>query len=754
MPFGYSNAATLGNELDVLEEDIKSKIAELKEFSPFEIYLLMNGTDHQLPQTSLIDLVPQIKLPQTKIAITLLTDYLQKIQEKIKESNYPLPLYNGEFRSSERAPLLQDTYSARMWIKQWDNKVEDLLVHYSEPMNAILHMNKLLKYPTSYLTLAWKWLLKNQPHDSICGCSVDQTHDEMIARYSWAESIADTVLNDSIEKLGASIKEGKENFCLVFNPTNNSTNTALVEFQIDVQEIVNKLITEDGQEYQVQALSATEEVLFENTFRPAFVKTGLKMLPGRKLIDVYINAIEIFDDVDPAICNITMVCDKKLIGELDIQQLKEDMLEIVNSGKYKKFHVKATLGSKQTFVSSLPVQPWSYNKVVISKQPLEHEISSLFKVKKNFVENDFYSLQFNADGSFNLFDKKTKAQFRKLHVFEDLGDKGDEYTFSKLGPERAKITNVHRKVVNKGSVMSEIIQQSVLTTFGKLNKDRTKRVGKTRIKIETIFRFYSDNPRIDVTTTLTNTAEDHRLRICFNLPFDSDETITSTHFGFTKRQGEPIKLEKYAEIPSGIQAQKRFIRIDNDQANSAFSLFNKGLPEVELVDKNKLALTLIRAIGFLSRQDFPERPMHAGPFLATPGAQELYKEYTFKYSILTHGKNMPINETYNQAESFALPVSNITFTGKAIDDSLTKPILELPESMIKISSMRIRDGSLVVTLYNLDENKISTEITTSSKYKTCTEILIDGTEKTQADIKSGKFDLTFKPFEIKMIIIR
>ncbi|MHA1220241.1 MAG: hypothetical protein ACTSQB_00760, partial [Candidatus Heimdallarchaeota archaeon] len=119
-----------------------------------------------------------------------------------------------------------------------------------------------------------------------------------------------------------------------------------------------------------------------------------------------------------------------------------------------------------------------------------------------------------------------------------------------------------------------------------------------------------------------------------------------------------------------------------------------------------------------------------------------------------HGKDMLINETYNQAESFALPVSNITFTGKAIDDSLTKPILELPESMIKISSMRIRDNSLVITLYNLDENKISTEITTSSKYKTCTEILIDGTEKTQADIKSGKYNLTFKPFEIKMIVIR
>src|SRR3989304_5867120 len=48
-----------------------------------------------------------------------------------------------------------------------------------------------MPFPTSEESIAalvdraWRYLLENQPHDSICGCSGDGVHDEMRQRDDW-----------------------------------------------------------------------------------------------------------------------------------------------------------------------------------------------------------------------------------------------------------------------------------------------------------------------------------------------------------------------------------------------------------------------------------------------------------------------------------------------------------------------------------------------------------------------------------------
>ncbi|NHJ40438.1 MAG: hypothetical protein FK731_10435, partial [Asgard group archaeon] len=278
MPFGYGNAASLPDELKILEDVIKQKIEQLQPFSPINTYLLMNGTDHQLPQKHLIDLISKLKIENTEIRIALLNDYLEQLNKLMSENNYLAPIYSGEFRSSLRAPLLQDTYSARIWIKQWDNKIEDLLVHYAEPINTFLYFFKGINYPSSYITLAWKWLLKNQPHDSICGCSVDQTHEEMKSRFYWAEDIANNQINRALEQIAKDKSESKELSILSFNPTNNSKLPSLIEFDISSKYNINSIQDIDGKEYEVQPLKTTEKILFENTMKPFMIRAGLKML--------------------------------------------------------------------------------------------------------------------------------------------------------------------------------------------------------------------------------------------------------------------------------------------------------------------------------------------------------------------------------------------------------------------------------------------------------------------------------------------
>ncbi len=751
MPFGYGNAASLPNDKNELLKTIQDKMDELKPYSPLPIFLLMNGTDHQMAQDYIINLLPQIKIKNTNLKISLLNDYIDQLKQLIEKTNYLPPIYSGEFRSSERAPLLQDTYSARMWIKQWDNKAEDLLVHYAEPVSTYLAFNNYQSYPTSYLTLAWKWLLKNQPHDSICGCSVDQTHEEMKSRYYWSESIADTIIEDSFEKIYEQKQENEKSTCLIFNPTNNQELPMYVEFEVPSKLNIQSVLTENGTKHTVQPLSSKEEMLFENTFKPFMLKSALKMLPGRKIMNFYINEVTIKDGFDPSICNILLILGLRPIGDLDLKKMKEDMLEVLNSGKYKQFYVKATMGSKQTFGTLFPLKPWSFNKVELSDEPILEKDSTNFTIEKNSVSNEYYKLSFNKDGTFNLYDKISEKQFNHLHCFEDFGDRGDEYTFSRLYPVVSKAKGVKRTIINKGHDFGEIEQELYIDTFYTLNDARDKRIGKTRIPVKTTFRFYKDLPRIDIKTELKNTAKNHRLRICFDLPFESEHSITSTHFGHVERKGDPIKPKEYIEMPSGIQAQKRFIRVNDEAGFAAITVFNKGLPEVELVGKSKIALTLIRSIGYLSREDYPERPIHAGPFMETPGAQELDQKYTFEYSIMIHSKLLSMANIYDHAEVFALASKSIVFENSSLENNLTKPILTVTNPMIRISSIRMRDNVPLILLYNISDIKCSSKIVAHDNLSNCDEVLIDGTKKKSIAIKKGEFDTAFEPFEIKLL---
>ncbi|MCE7738836.1 MAG: hypothetical protein GPJ50_05600, partial [Candidatus Heimdallarchaeota archaeon] len=165
MPKGYGNAADLPDNETDLKDSIVDKIKQLKQFSPVPLYLLMYGTDHQFPNPNMNILTKLVDIENTEINLSLLDNYVTELQDSLQRTSYILPEYSGEFRSSVRAHLLQDTYSMRMWIKQWNQKIEDLLVHYVEPLITYFWLFNNYDYPTSYLNLAWKWLLKNQTHD-------------------------------------------------------------------------------------------------------------------------------------------------------------------------------------------------------------------------------------------------------------------------------------------------------------------------------------------------------------------------------------------------------------------------------------------------------------------------------------------------------------------------------------------------------------------------------------------------------------
>ncbi|MFW9793746.1 MAG: hypothetical protein ACFFEE_05570, partial [Candidatus Thorarchaeota archaeon] len=291
---------------------------------------------------------------------------------------------------------------------------------------------------------------------------------------------------------------------------------------------------------------------------------------------------------------------------------------------------------------------------------------------------------------------------------------------------------------------------------------REKRIGKAEIPIDTVFRFYRDSPRIEVTTSFTNTAKDHRLRICFDLPFNSETTLTATHFGYVERSGkaeivpDEQDLEKtmtdYPEKPSGVQHQKGFIRVVG--GTDAFTLLNRGLPEVELVDDHRIALTLLRCVGWLSRSDYPERPMHAGPGEETPGAQELNEEYEFNYAFVVHSADDSMTLSAEQSEVYHSQPTVIALDHATPPKGLFDPIAQIEEQAVRVSSLRMRGDTILLTLYNYENKPIETQVKLAEFIHSASEVKIDGSISREIPISDDSMKLTFTPREIKMCSLR
>jgi alpha-mannosidase len=760
LPGGYGNFAILPDDYEAFVNLINDNIAELEPFSPVPVYLLMNGSDHRYPQAYAIDYVNKMRSEGHDISIGTLREYADLLDQRMTETNHAPTQYVGEFRSPARAPLLQDTYSARMWIKIWNQRVEDALTMRAEPVSSYLWFHLRRPYPYGFMETAWKWLMKNQPHDSICGCSVDQTHNEMKSRFSWAESIGESVIDDTRGAIQKAAVPSATSSLLVFNASGSVTSPVFFEFSYPKEKNVKGIQGPDGIVYDVQPLTSRQDIFMETTVGLTMAKMGMRLIPGRKLMDFYINGVEYFDGDEPGLLELRFISDRHPVGDFDIEEFKREARSIIESKRFKKVHLVAARPTQSVYASLIPLQPWSFTQLIpVPEAPNSNEELE-WTADSNNVENRFYSVSFNKDGSLNLLNKETETVYSRVHVFEDVGDRGDEYTFGRVEPEKAKAKNLKRTLITSGMVFAEIHQTMLLEVFESIDVQREKRVGSTTIPVDSTFRFYRNSPRIEITTKIVNKAKDHRLRVTFDLPFVSGETITSTHFGCILRNGSAeivppeSELERtrstYPEKPSGIQPQKQFIRVESDTGKDAITILNRGLPEVELVEGNRLALTLIRSIGWLSRSDNPARPIHAGPPEETPGSQEFNSEYEFKYAFLAHTKDAPMHESAEHADTFSDEPMVISFNEAEPPKALTESILRLNNPYVRISSLRVKDEALYVTLYNINNSEISALVDISERINKASEVRLDGSEKEEIQIVDHSLKLVFRPREIKM----
>jgi alpha-mannosidase len=255
------------------------------------------------------------------------------------------------------------------------------------------------------------------------------------------------------------------------------------------------------------------------------------------------------------------------------------------------------------------------------------------------IENENFRVEASrVNGTLTILDKRTGRVFSGLNRFVDGGDAGDEYNYSPPPDDvlcAAEVVSI--RAFRHGLTPSLVIEYA-LDVPARISDDRQ---GRSRQSVHIpIFSHISLIPgtgRIDVRTEVENRAKDHRLRVHFPAPLQVEQADYDGHFEVVRRPVDvPERGEDWVEDPRPEVPQRAFT--DVSDGSIGLMIANRGLPEVEVIrrdDDTEIALTLLRCVGWLSRDDMPVREGHAGPGFETPGAQVPGK-WAFDYAIIPH----------------------------------------------------------------------------------------------------------------------
>ncbi|GFP23830.1 mannosylglycerate hydrolase, partial [Candidatus Hakubella thermalkaliphila] len=300
--------------------------------------------------------------------------------------------------------------------------------------------------------------------------------------------------------------------------------------------------------------------------------------------------------------------------------------------------------------------PFGYRVYKLTPGPEEQ--GEGLAVDDKTIENEFYKVRAQDDGSLIIEDKGTGEIYRNFNHFEDSGDAGDEYNYSP--PEEQEVftskgIKADIRLIEDGPDRAIIRVDQTLKLPKSLTKDRRGR-GKERVdeRIVSFVTLQKGVRRIDIRTIVGNEAKDHRLRAVFPTGIKTKESIAESAFSVIHRPTETPEGEGWIEKPSPTHPQTRFVIVEDGEKGIA--ILNKGLPEYEVTEDGKIYLTLLRCVGWLYRDDLQTREAHvAGPSYETLGAQCIGK-HEFEYSNLPYCRTWEEAQIWKQAIDFNTPL--------------------------------------------------------------------------------------------------
>ncbi len=703
MPSGYGNAAGMFAVPDRLEDAADRFIEWSRPWFGDDPVLGMYGTDHTAPVPELAALVSRLNEVHeaSNVRIGTLAQYVAEAAPLTPDD----PCWRGEMRSGARANVLMGVASARIDIKQAAGRAETLLERYSEPLSA-LHLAPD-SWPAPFLALAWRKVVENSAHDSICGCSIDPVVGQVLVRFAEAEQIGVALARRAAGAIAGWVPRGA---VAVVNPSPMSR-TGLVEAELRVPEEWASVALElpDGSRVPTQELRRKEPILFDETLRGDEVDDLFRRFHGREVFDHAWNGYRI----DGRTMTLEVDTDPDPVW-LDVDGLRAEVTTAMRGAPDETWQVRIVARPRRTLAASVPAPAlgWTAIRAVedqgVAQNPVRVEPDG------RAMANGLLSVSVRDDGTLRL-ETPDGVVADGVGRIVDGGDFGDSYNYAPPGSDQLVDTPsaVSVEVHLAGPVRGRLaITRRFAWPAGVLEDGsaRAAELEATDVAMEVELR--ADEPFLRVGIAFVNHSDDHRVRFHAPIPRSADATHAEGQFAVVERglSGEG----GYREEPLATFPAHGWV----DAGGMAILLSH--LSEYELTDApdgdtgRELAITVLRSIGLISRNDNPYRQDPAGPEIAIPDAQ-MRGRRRIEFGLYPHAGDWIAGGVPAAAERYRHAL--LSAPGSAVADSPWPPehagrdALRLAGDAVTLTSLRRRDeGWLEARVVNLAADPRSAEL--------------------------------------------
>lgn len=570
--------------------------------------LLPNGADHHARQHDLnaaLSALEAVAIPEVVRGSSLGAFAHDWVNQAALAS---LPTVAGELRDSYGYMwTLQGTFATRAHQKRRNAQIERLLTRDAEPWVAFARRSANVNRD-ALVHAAWKSLLLCHPHDTLCGCSTDEVARAMDARLDEAESQGEGLRTDALNDL-------------IRHPVD------LARERRDEWKPIAVVRNPSARPRSgVAVLRLTSFV--------SDVKVGANTSPG---------AVETAGPTVPALGGVGAL---QILSKGIAHERTEAPRHYPDNDLVLATEVAAWIPEVPAYgVRAFPQQ----------SRAKREEPPNPAHVQSDQITNGLISLRIDDAGSVTFTDHRSGKIVSDVVVWDSQTDRGDLYTQSLRGQ---MLTPQFRgaKIIHKGPVRASI---SARWTFG---------VAREQVDVRVVFSIDANAPFVRVRIDGNNGVSDHRLRIGFASGLARAHVWADAMFGPVERT--PIMVtpaEAAMETPPATDPLHRYISLYADEAGA--TVFSDGLGEYEADARGTVFVTLVRSVGELSRNDFPERSGHAGWPTHTPQAQ-CHGPFSAELALMFHGPRSAtvIDEIERTADDVLLPL-----TGGSLRSALTLP---------------------------------------------------------------------------------
>lgn len=635
-------------------ERMKVLVARAREMAASNMVLMMDGVDHGAMEPELPKMLRlfEKEIPDIEFVHTNIEEYFSHLDKSSLELIQG-SLYHVAKRGLNNQ-LLKNVLSSMVHIKQENDKCETYLNTVAESLNAFCEMNcdKMKNYRRddyslaprgTYLDTAWKYLIQNHPHDSICGCSLSEVHRDNEYRFRQAYQMAEISAKDCVNVISRNIRcnGNHQEAVLLYNPSQKPIDGVCI-FSLSVKhhEAPNRRFYDSSDNLlEVQVLEEREETLPESRL--------LQLIHFERMSKLTVAAkLEI-----PAFGYTTVYCD----------------------------HLQSIFRPEEKAYGHDVYYP-------------PHRLRGTQMTAHNRIDNGALIVELNEAGLLNVMRKKDGRIFRNLHLLEDRSDMGEGWNWRPAVYDRT-IYNVNNLV------QFSVISDGPLCTVWKLTYTLRLPVGadKSLLKrsereqeqlVTTILTVPKDSEMLYFKTNLKNKIENHRLRVLFPTYLSQECFYTKTPFDFTRWEVKGEDDCDRAEPDTLVHPSQGITRIGQDE--KAVALYAKGLYEIEVTDNHEkaLALTLFRSA-------------QSETGTCHPKDIKMQREMTFEYALSFAGQSP--TETMLEGECYRVGIKEFPIEQNSKAENLDScgSFLRISENQKIVSHISEREGSFYLRLYDI-----------------------------------------------------